>query len=54
MNDENPDDVDDNQNPDDDHDNQNPDDVHDDQPVVIDDVHENDDDMSDFEVPYCP
>ena len=42
VNDENPDDVDDNQNPDD---------V---QPVVIDDVPENDDDMSDFEVPYCP
>ena len=45
VNDENPDDVDDNRNPDD---------VDDDQPVVIDDVHENDDGMSDLEVPYCP
>ena len=30
------------------------DDVDDDQPVIIDGVHENDDDMSHFEVPYCP
>ena len=44
VNDENLDDVDDNQNLDD---------VDDDQPVVIDGVHENDDDMSDFEAPYC-
>ena len=32
---------------------ENLDDVDDDQPVVIDGVHENDDDMSDFEAPYC-
>ena len=30
------------------------DDVDDDQPVAIDGVHENDDDISDFEAPYCP
>ena len=44
VNDENLDDVDDNQNLDD---------VDDDQPVVLDGVHENDDDMSDFEALYC-